>query len=100
MHFAPAHLTGARLTSGQPAVPDSQLELGLPAVSAARSVGQLRNRRSRASWWFQRMRQIVNRACDWQSVPTPRPEQTSLTGTHRTITLAPQSGGDQQQICE
>ena len=27
-------------------------------------------------WWFQRMRQIVDCALDWQPAPPPRPEQT------------------------
>ena len=100
MNFAPAYLTGARLTSDRLPAPDSQLELGLTAVSTAPNAGHLRSRRSRASWWFQRMRQIVDRACDWQPVPAPRPEQTWFPGTHRTIALAPQSGAEQQQICE
>ena len=26
-------------------------------------------------WWFQRMRQIADRALDWQPAPPPRPEQ-------------------------
>jgi hypothetical protein len=31
-------------------------------------------------WWFQRMRQIVDRALDWQPAPPPRPEQIDLPG--------------------
>lgn len=30
---------------------------------------------TRAQWWFQRMRQIVDRATDWQPAPPPRPVQ-------------------------
>ena len=38
--------------------------------------GARRQRRlSRAQWWFQRMRQIVERATDWHPCPPPRPEQ-------------------------
>ena len=31
-------------------------------------------------WWFQRMRQIVDRALDWQPAPAPRPEQIDFPG--------------------
>lgn len=31
-------------------------------------------------WWFQRMRQIVNSALDWQPAPPPRPEQIDFPG--------------------
>ncbi|HEV2208531.1 MAG TPA: hypothetical protein VG167_07120 [Verrucomicrobiae bacterium] len=40
------------------------------------SAGQ--RRRSRAQWWFQRMRLVVDRAIDWQPVPPARPEQIWL----------------------
>jgi hypothetical protein len=33
-----------------------------------------------AQWWFQRMRQIVNSALDWQPATPPRPEQIDLPG--------------------
>ena len=32
-------------------------------------------RRSRAQWWFQRMRRAVDRALDWKPAPEPRPVQ-------------------------
>jgi hypothetical protein len=31
-------------------------------------------------WWFRQMRQIVDRALDWQPAPPPRPEQIDLPG--------------------
>jgi hypothetical protein len=31
-------------------------------------------------WWFERMRQIVNSALDWQPAPSPRPEQIDFPG--------------------
>jgi hypothetical protein len=63
--------------SGQP-----QLELGFSG-SVCRSSSSHQRRRSRANWWFQRMRQIVDRACDWEPVPVPRPEQIWFPGAHR-----------------
>jgi hypothetical protein len=38
-------------------------------------------------WWFHQMRQIVDRAFDWQPAPPPRPEQTWLSGTHRSVSV-------------
>jgi hypothetical protein len=32
-------------------------------------------RQNRARWWFQRMRQIVDLAIDWEPTPPPRPVQ-------------------------
>ena len=29
-------------------------------------------------WWFERMRQMVDQALDWQPAPPPRPEQILL----------------------
>ena len=100
MNYAPGYLTGARLTSSRSPVSDSQLELGFASVSGARAVGCPPSRQSRASWWFHRMRQIVDRACDWQPVPPARPEQIWFPNTHRTISLAPVSNVGQRQLCE
>jgi hypothetical protein len=80
---------------GQP-----QLELALAEGSGARLVGARRRRPSRASWWFQRMREVVEQACDWQPVLTPRPEQAWLPHTYRTPSLAPLANAEEQQICE
>jgi hypothetical protein len=84
----------------QSPITEPQLELGFAAAEACRSVGQHPRRQSRASWWFQRMRQIVDLACDWQPVPPARPEQIWFPNTHRTVSLAPPSNAEQQQICE
>ncbi len=52
-----------------------QLELTIPKnLCRARR----RNARQRAALWFERMRQIVDRAIDWHSAPPPRPEQIAL----------------------
>jgi hypothetical protein len=53
---------------------NNQLELGLDPFLAAPG-RNLRGPRSRhAQWWFDAMRQMVDRACDWEP-PRPRPER-------------------------
>jgi hypothetical protein len=64
-----------------------QLELGFGGTSACRILNPRERRRSRATWWFQRMRQIVDCALDWQPAPPPRPEQTWFPGTHRQVRI-------------
>ena len=60
---------------------DAQLELSLgnqrvtPSPRANRRLSTFDSR-----WWFQRMRQIVDRAMDWQPAPPPRPEQIDFPG--------------------
>ena len=53
-----------------------QLELGLGSVRAGKVITH--NRRARATWWFGQMREVVNRAFDWQPAPEPRAEQIWL----------------------
>jgi hypothetical protein len=66
---------------------DGQLEM---SFASARGCASVRQRRlSRAQWWFQRMRQVVDGAMDWHPMPAPRPEQTWLPGTHRELETAP-----------
>ena len=58
------------------AMNNAQLELGFGNRRARRSSSV--NRRPsihNPQWWFQRMRQIVDCALDWQPAPQPRPEQ-------------------------
>ena len=67
---------------------DAQLELSLgnPRVT----LSPRPNRRPstfNSRWWFQRMRQIVDRAFDWQPAPPARPEQTWFPGTRRRVSL-------------
>ncbi len=59
---------------------DGQMEL---SFGNAGSSIRRRRRLSRSQWWFQRMRQVVDRAMDWQAAPPPRPEQIWLPGTCR-----------------
>jgi len=65
---------------------DTQLELSLGSARVAQARRSNRQPSTLASrWWFQRMRQIVDRAFDWQPAPEPRPEQIWLPGTQRQI---------------
>jgi hypothetical protein len=67
---------------------DGQLEMSFAGVRGGSSARQ--RRLTRAQWWFQRMRQAVDGALDWQPAPPPRPEQTWLPGTHRAAGGVPQ----------
>jgi len=49
---------------------NSQLELSLPKHRACRSLERPRRRHRRASFWFQRMRQVVEKAADWPALPS------------------------------
>ncbi len=58
---------------------NAQLELSFDALNAGRNL--IAGRRAAVRnphWWFERMRQIVDRALDWQPAPAPRPEQISF----------------------
>jgi len=64
---------------------NEQMELGL---GGAKLVGQSNRREgkiARATWWFAQMRQIVDRAMDWQPAGEPRPEQIWLPGEDRQV---------------
>lgn len=77
----------------------AQLELSL---SNGRTQGRpafRRPRQTRARWWFQRMRQAVNQARDWQPAPTARPEQIWFPNAHRQIET-PAPANEQHEICE
>jgi hypothetical protein len=68
---------------------DTQLELSLDASRAPQSLRTNHPPSPFTSrWWFQQMRQMVDRAFDWQPAPPPRPEQTWLPGTHRQVRVA------------
>jgi len=55
-----------------------QLELSLDGTAKAIRMPRHGGRRLRARWWFERMRDVVDRAFDWGVVPPPRPEQGHL----------------------
>jgi hypothetical protein len=100
MNINTSSQTEAVLAGGCAASAQPQLELALAGASAPQLAGSRTRRQSRASWWFQRMRQIVEQACDWQPVLAPRPEQIWFPNAHRTIPLGPQANAEQRQLCE
>ena len=77
---------------------NSQLELGFGKMQVCRSVLRRQRRAQRAQWWFNRMREAVNRALDRVPAPMPRPEQMVFEGTHR-LALASAVDGE-RQLCE
>ena len=83
---------------------DAQLEMSFG--QAERFYSRNQRRLSRAQWWFERMRQIVERAADWRPAPPPRPEQIWFPAVNDR--LAGQTAGlsakrertGERQICE
>ena len=60
------------------------------ATSAVNQLGldllpRKRQRALRASWWFERMRAVVDCAFNWSAAPQPRPEQFWLPDTRREM---------------
>jgi hypothetical protein len=56
-----------------------QLNFGTRRARLSRSATRRACNRN-PQWWFQRMRQIVDHAFDWQPSPPPRPEQIWFRG--------------------
>jgi len=54
---------------------NEQMELGFGNVRARALAQRPQRRLSRASWWFQQMREVVDQARDWKPMPSARPEQ-------------------------
>ena len=86
---------------------NGQMELSLQNAAGCRSLNRRQRRITRAQWWFQRMRQVVERAIE--PLPEPRPEQMLFAGAHRQPLAAssPMSIGAaaarvaaERQICE
>jgi hypothetical protein len=55
-----------------------QMELGLAGANRCPRVVHRERRRHRAHWWFDHMRQVVERAMDWEPAPRFQPEQIWL----------------------
>jgi len=68
-------------------VTNEQLELGFNSGTRCRSSNGIpRQRRvARATWWFAQMRQVVERAMDWNAAGEPRPEQIWIPGAIREV---------------
>ena len=56
-----------------------QLELGLAGANRCPRVMKREARANRANWWFGQMRQVVDRAFEWEPAPRFKPEQILLT---------------------
>jgi hypothetical protein len=100
MHLIENNSAGAATDQDSSAVSGPQLELAFAAAAARQPTVRGQRRISRATWWFQRMRQAVDRACDWQPARAARPEQIWLPNTYRSVSTAPALNPDQRQICE
>jgi hypothetical protein len=61
----------------------NQMELGLPGANRCPRVVQRERRLQRANWWFDQMRQVVDRAFDWPTPPRFQPEQIWLDDAAR-----------------
>lgn len=68
---------------------NGQLELSLTKARGCRPLSARQRRLSRARWWFERMRQTVESALDWQPTPPGRPEQTWFPNACRQVPGAP-----------
>jgi len=62
-----------------------QMELGFGGAKVTAHAGRREGRIQRAAWWFAHMRQLVDRAVDWQPAGEPRPEQIWLPGSQRQL---------------
>jgi hypothetical protein len=54
---------------------NQQMELSLDKNRTCSSINRRQRRLHRANWWFDRMREVVDKAIDWQPAPPARPEQ-------------------------
>jgi hypothetical protein len=54
---------------------NEQMELGIGKTKTCRSANRPQRRLGRANWWFQQMREVVDKAVDWQPAPPARPQQ-------------------------
>jgi|GEM_PF-846614 len=88
---------------------DGQLELSLTNARGCHPVSRRQRHLSRARWWFERMRQVVDRAIDWSPAPQARPEQTWFAeacrqplgaSTRQDPAEAQKADGQERQICE
>jgi len=59
---------------------NQQMEISFENVRVCRSANRRQRRLSRANWWFDRMRKVVDKAMDWQPSSPPRPEQIWFQG--------------------
>ena len=56
-------------------ITNEQMELVLGKIRVCPSAKRPQRRLSRANWWFQQMREVVDKAIDWHPAPPARPQQ-------------------------
>jgi hypothetical protein len=66
---------------------DKQLELGFNGIQPRANAARREGRIARANWWFTQMRDIVERAMDWQAAGQPRPEQIWIPSASREVKI-------------
>jgi hypothetical protein len=67
---------------------DNQLELGFNAgLRPPPGPGRREGRIARAAWWFAQMRDVVERAMDWETAGVPRPEHIWIPGSVREVKI-------------
>lgn len=64
---------------------NEQLELRFHGIKLLASGARPESRTTRAAWWFAQMREVVERAMDWNNVGEPRPEQIWIPGATREV---------------
>jgi len=79
---------------------NAQLELSFGKVAGFRPGERQPRWLGRAHWWFERMRQVVDHAVDWDPAPPPRPEQICLPNVYRVLCAAAPRPTQEQDHCE
>ncbi len=64
---------------------NEQLELGFNGIKLLANGARHEGHTTRAAWWFAQMREVVERAMDWNTVGEPRPEQIWIPGATRKV---------------
>jgi len=64
---------------------NEQLEHGFNGIKLLANGVQPEGRVARAAWWFAQMREVVERAMDWNAIGEPRPEQIWIPGATREV---------------
>ena len=64
-----------------------QLEISFTAPEVMQPPIRRQRRMTRARWWFERMRSVVDQAWDWSAGPPAPPEQVrmELTPSHGKV---------------
>jgi hypothetical protein len=79
----PTRYDGAQIEQNIIMMTQQQLELGLDKACGFQVHLQPTCRLSRAQWWFEQMRRVVDHAINWQPAPPARPEQIWFAGPPR-----------------